>query len=179
MSPDVIPPVAGSAAAYLESWQLLAASVVPSLAGAFGLWLRYRDRREHRAAIKGLSATDPSRALELLERMAPPVGPGTTPLILLLLGACLGLLSCVPPLQVHERMAGLSAAARARCQRDAAACPGAELCATEAKAAGQAIQAARELAARDEVDAQILARSIAAPAVADAVCTQLGFKVAR
>lgn len=153
------------------------AVLVPSLAAAFSAWLRYRNQQKHREAILALAANNPQLALQMLERMAPPVGQGTAPLILLLLGACAGLLSCVPGVHVQRRMVSLSEAAVARCEAQRSACDQALRCARAAKDAGVAVQDARALAAKGQSSTETTVRSVALLATADAQCAQAGIRV--
>lgn len=92
-------------------------------------------------------------------------------LVALLLGAC------VPPLQVHERMGKLSAAALQQCIAKADRCASVLLCANAAEDAGAALQAARERIVKGQEDAEITARAAALPLMADAACRSVGVEV--
>lgn len=74
-----------------QYWPHLLAGAIPSLAGAAIAWSKSRTLALYYEAI--VKVADKPDALAELQRVRPPTSVGGSPLVLVLLGACLGLLS--------------------------------------------------------------------------------------
>lgn len=94
----------------VQSWLgVLGGVCVPALCGAFMQYLRFRSQRDHRNAV--LSMANNPIALAELAKMIPPAGVGIGPMVCLIIGMAMGIISLVSPV-----VASASLSPRNRCR---------------------------------------------------------------